>query len=61
MASAYFDGGVGGQQITAELMPAGDLVFATTNVFIDGNVEVFEEFGAVALDEPRRVFGEMFA
>jgi hypothetical protein len=42
-------------------LPAGDLGHAAPRVLVEGDVEAFDEIGAVALDEPGDVFGEVLA
>lgn len=61
VAAVHFQRCIGCEQFVAQLVPAGDLVFAAADVLVERDVEFFDEFGAVALDEPGRIFGEVLA
>jgi len=45
----------------AQPFPAGDLRLAAGEVFVQGDVELLDQIGAVALDEPGRVLAEVLA
>ena len=42
-------------------MPTFNLFFAAANVFVQWHLELVDQIGAAAFDEPRGIFAEMLA
>ncbi len=53
-ALAAFEGG-------ALALPPGDLILAAGDVLVEWDVELLDQVGTVALDEPGDVFAEVLA